>query len=173
MRVMVLCRGWASVLHVCVCKQTHTKQSDPGFFIYKQPHNTTGETSSSSSSSSRSSSSSSSSSKSSSGGSSNGNSGDSGKVVTLTDDNFKETVVGSKDLWLVAFIAPWCGYCKKLQPEWKDAAKRLKGQVKLGWLDATAYQTTAGKFDVRGYPTIKVRFFLSLVYYINKMCVCV
>jgi len=25
----------------------------------------------------------------------------------LTDDNFKETVVASKDLFLVAFIAPW------------------------------------------------------------------
>lgn len=30
--------------------------------------------------------------------------------------------------------------------------------MKLGWLDATAYQTTAGKFDVRGYPSIKVRW---------------
>jgi protein disulfide-isomerase A6 len=33
-----------------------------------------------------------------------------GGVVTLTEKDFKEKVVGSKDLWLVAFIAPWCGY---------------------------------------------------------------
>ena len=32
----------------------------------------------------------------------------------------------------------------------------VAGQVKLGSLDATAYQSTAGRFDVKGYPTIKV-----------------
>jgi hypothetical protein len=31
-------------------------------------------------------------------------------VVTLSESDFKEKVVESKDLWLVAFIAPWCGY---------------------------------------------------------------
>ena len=66
-----------------------------------RPTKTTGDAGSSSSSS-RSSSSSSSGSSSGGGGADGG-----GKVVTLTDDNFKETVVGSRDLWLVAFIAPW------------------------------------------------------------------
>uniref|UniRef100_A0A453KYT0 protein disulfide-isomerase n=1 Tax=Aegilops tauschii subsp. strangulata TaxID=200361 RepID=A0A453KYT0_AEGTS len=55
--------------------------------------------------------------------------------VELNSSNFDELVVKSKDLWIVEFFAPWCGHCKKLAPEWKRAAKNLKGQVKLGHID--------------------------------------
>lgn len=53
------------------------------------------------------------------------------------------------------FYAPWCGHCKNLEPEWKKAAKELGGKVKLGALDATAYQSKAQEYGVQGYPTIK------------------
>jgi protein disulfide-isomerase A6 len=58
-------------------------------------------------------------------------------VVVLTQSNFDEVVLGSKDIWFVEFYAPWCGHCKKLEPEWNEAATKLKGQVKLGKVDAT------------------------------------
>lgn len=85
-----------------------------------------------------------------------GRGGREGEVVTLSEADFKAKVVESKDLWLVAFIAPWCGYCKKLEPEWKEAASRLKGQAKLGLVDATVHTNLAGQFDVKGYPSIKM-----------------
>lgn len=90
---------------------------------------------------------------SSSGGSSGGSGGD--DVIELTDDNFDKLVLQSDDVWLVEFFAPWCGHCKNLEPEWKKAAKELKGKVKLGALDATAHQSKASEYGVRGYPTIK------------------
>lgn len=64
-------------------------------------------------------------------------------------------VLDSDDVWLVALVAPWCGHCKNLKPEWAKAARELKGKVKLGQLDATVHTTTAHEFSVQGYPTIK------------------
>lgn len=81
--------------------------------------------------------------------------GDSKDVVELTDSNFKETVVESKDMWLVEFYAPWCGHCKNLAPHWAEAATELKGKVKLGALDATVHTIMANKYGVKGFPTIK------------------
>ncbi|CAG9316576.1 unnamed protein product [Blepharisma stoltei] len=77
-------------------------------------------------------------------------------VIVLTDSNFEELVLKSKDMWLVEMYAPWCGHCKKLAPEWARAATQLKDSVKLGKLDATAETKTAQKYGVKGYPTIKI-----------------
>lgn len=92
------------------------------------------------------------------GSSSGGSGGGSGgsDVVTLTDANFEKEVLGSDDMWLVEFYAPWCGHCKRLEPEWKSAASQLKGKVKLGALDATVHTVMASRFQVQGYPTIKM-----------------
>lgn len=54
---------------------------------------------------------------------------DSNDVIELTDSNFDKLVLGSDDLWLVEFYAPWCGHCKNLAPHWADAASELKGKV--------------------------------------------
>ena len=77
---------------------------------------------------------------SSSGGSSGGSDKD---VVVLTESNYDDLVLGSKDIWLVEFYAPWCGHCQKLEPEWNQAASKLKGQVKLGKVDATVEKNLA------------------------------
>lgn len=76
-------------------------------------------------------------------------------VVELNESSFNEAVLKSPDLWLVEFYAPWCGHCKKLAPEWERAAKELRGMVRLGAVDATVHTALAGKYDVKGYPTIK------------------
>ncbi|XP_034941908.1 protein disulfide-isomerase A6 homolog [Chelonus insularis] len=80
---------------------------------------------------------------------------DSDDVITLTDDNFDKLVMGSEDMWLVEFYAPWCGHCKNLAPHWAKAATELKGKVKLGALDATVNTVKASQYEIRGYPTIK------------------
>ncbi|XP_017858935.1 PREDICTED: probable protein disulfide-isomerase A6 [Drosophila arizonae] len=89
------------------------------------------------------------------GGSKSGSSSSGDDVIELTEDNFDKLVLNSDDIWLVEFFAPWCGHCKNLAPEWAKAAKELKGKVKLGALDATAHQSKAAEYNVRGYPTIK------------------
>ncbi|XP_013177014.1 PREDICTED: protein disulfide-isomerase A6 [Papilio xuthus] len=89
-------------------------------------------------------------------GKKSGGSSDKSDVITLTDSNFKELVLDSEDLWLVEFYAPWCGHCKNLEPHWAKAATELKGKVKVGALDATVHQAMASRYQVQGYPTIKL-----------------
>jgi FKBP-type peptidyl-prolyl cis-trans isomerase FklB len=83
------------------------------------------------------------------------------KVVSLTDEDFAETVYGSDRLWVVEFYAPWCGHCKNLAPEWKKAAAELDGferkgvGVSLADIDATANHVAKTEFEISGFPTIK------------------
>jgi len=82
--------------------------------------------------------------------------GDAKDVVELTDSNFEDLVLKSDDMWLVEFFAPWCGHCKSLAPHWEAAATELKGKVKVAAVDATVHTVMAGRFGVRGFPTIKM-----------------
>ncbi|CAH8462008.1 unnamed protein product [Heterobilharzia americana] len=76
-------------------------------------------------------------------------------VIKLTDSNFEEMVLNSQEPWLVEFFAPWCGHCKNLKPHWFQAARELKGVVKVGALDSTVHSQMTKKYSIRGFPTIK------------------
>ena len=77
-------------------------------------------------------------------------------VIVLDDKNFDEIVFKSKDMFIVAFYAPWCGHCQKLLPEWNAAASELKDKIKLAKVDATVNQQLAARYNIQGYPTIKI-----------------
>jgi protein disulfide-isomerase A6 len=82
--------------------------------------------------------------------------GEGADLVQLTDSNFDTTVMNSEDMWLVEFYAPWCGHCKSLAPEWARAATALKGKVKVAAVDATANQMLSQRYDIKGFPSIKM-----------------
>uniref|UniRef100_A0A665T3B5 protein disulfide-isomerase n=1 Tax=Echeneis naucrates TaxID=173247 RepID=A0A665T3B5_ECHNA len=57
--------------------------------------------------------------------------------------------------WL--FYAPWCTFCKQLDPVWHQIGSELKSQgslVNVGKTDATTHTGLAKEFRVRGYPAI-------------------
>lgn len=76
-------------------------------------------------------------------------------VVTLTKDNFEETIAKEK-LVFVKFFAPWCGHCKAMAEDFKSAAAELKGQAVLADVDATVEEDLAKKYNIQGFPTLKV-----------------
>ncbi|XP_001602967.1 protein disulfide-isomerase A6 homolog [Nasonia vitripennis] len=77
-------------------------------------------------------------------------------VVDLTPNNFDNKVINSDSIWIVEFYAPWCGHCQQLKPEYEKAATALKGIVKVGGVNADDHKSLGSKFNVRGFPTIKI-----------------
>jgi thioredoxin 1 len=77
-------------------------------------------------------------------------------VHEFNDLNFDQEVLGASGKILVDFTAEWCGPCKRLSPIVAEVAEQLEGKVKVGKLDIDNAPITAGKYQVRGVPTLMV-----------------
>uniref|UniRef100_A0A665W7B2 Protein disulfide-isomerase n=1 Tax=Echeneis naucrates TaxID=173247 RepID=A0A665W7B2_ECHNA len=77
-------------------------------------------------------------------------------VMVLHINNFDRALSENQYL-LVEFYAPWCGHCKQLEPQYAEAAGKLKAEelaIRLAKVDATEERELSDEFDVGGFPTL-------------------
>ncbi|PWL37655.1 thioredoxin [Flagellimonas aquimarina] len=67
--------------------------------------------------------------------------------------NFNK-IINSEQLILVDFFADWCGPCKVLGPILKEVKEEMGDTLKIVKIDVDKNQSIAGKYQVRGVPTM-------------------
>ncbi len=75
-------------------------------------------------------------------------------IVHLTDENFDAEVIRSDEPVLVDFWAEWCGPCKTVAPAVEAVAEKFAGRVRVGKLNVDENPQTAGRFSIRGIPSL-------------------
>lgn len=79
------------------------------------------------------------------------------RPVPITDQRFDRVIADAEVPVLVDFYADWCGPCKMMAPLLDDLARSREGQALVLKLDTEANPMTAGRFQIRGIPTL-IRF---------------
>jgi thioredoxin 1 len=78
----------------------------------------------------------------------------SGKVGEVGDQNFESEVLNSTIPVLVDFWAVWCAPCRMLAPAVEAVAEKYEGKAKVVKLNVDENMVTAGKYNIRGIPTL-------------------
>jgi len=74
-------------------------------------------------------------------------------VVELTSADLDSRL--AQGTWLLEFYAPWCGYCRRLEPVYEEVADSLVVQgVNVARIDGSKFKAVGARFGVQGFPTI-------------------
>ena len=76
--------------------------------------------------------------------------------ATVTDANFDKDVLNASGPVVVDFWAEWCGPCRLISPALEEIASEMDGQVTIAKLNVDENPNTAGRFSIRGIPTILI-----------------
>ena len=77
-----------------------------------------------------------------------------GKVITVSDAEFEQSVIQSDKPVLVDFWAEWCQPCKMLAPTVEELAGEYEDKILVGKLNVDDNPSIATQFGIRGIPTL-------------------
>ncbi|MBE9547601.1 MAG: thioredoxin [Proteobacteria bacterium] len=75
-------------------------------------------------------------------------------LIHVDDNNFEEEVIKSDKPALVDFWAPWCGPCQAIGPIVEELSEEYKDRAKIAKLNVDDAPAIAGKYGIRGIPTL-------------------
>merc|ERR1711920_1181783 len=80
-------------------------------------------------------------------------------VKVVVGKTMKEMVFTADKDVLLEVYAPWCGHCKKLEPEYVKLAKKIKKEelhdlLTIAKIDGTANDSPVDSVEWTGFPTI-------------------
>lgn len=75
-------------------------------------------------------------------------------VLTLSQENFKTSVIESSGPVLVDFWAPWCSPCRMIAPVIDDLAAEYAGKAKVGKVNVDDNRDIAMEYGVMSIPTL-------------------
>ncbi|KAF7309480.1 Protein disulfide isomerase [Mycena indigotica] len=79
-------------------------------------------------------------------------------VQMLDAKSFKKAMKANNESSMVAFVAPWCGHCQRMAPEYSKAALGLHPLIPFYAVDCDADQNKrlCAEQGVQGFPTVKM-----------------
>jgi len=83
----------------------------------------------------------------------------SGNVRKVVGSTFKDEIFLDKKDVLLEIHAPWCGHCKKLDPEYEKLAKKLRSEelddlIKIAKMDGVANDSPVDAIEWTAFPTL-------------------
>ncbi|EPR75094.1 Thioredoxin [Leifsonia rubra CMS 76R] len=77
-------------------------------------------------------------------------------ATEVTDANFDELVINSKDTIMVDFWAEWCGPCRAVSPILDQIASENADKIKIVKLNVDDNPQMAMKYQITSIPAMKV-----------------